>query len=386
MRVLVAMYTSPIGYPPIERAATILIDHGAEVRILGTYGHNTDAFGKLADDRVDLRLIRGVGRGVMQKLRYLFFTTWSLFHLLLWRPDWYYASDPMSTPAALVAAALGTRVLYHEHDVPADGGGSLFMRAVAAARKLVLQRAALVVVPNFERSRMLSARGTAGETLVVWNCPSRSEVVPRHPRDASNVLRAVYHGTIVPARLPLTIIDALARCRNRVELTVIGYETIGAPGYARELLERAESLGIGDRVTLAGILPRSKMLAVTSQSDIGLALMPMAGADINERTMAGASNKAFEYLAAGIPILIADLPDWRALYVERGVGLRADSANAASLASAFDWAFEHRDELSGMGELGQRVVEEEWNYEVQFDPVVQRLFEQWRAWVNPRGT
>jgi glycosyltransferase involved in cell wall biosynthesis len=370
------MYTSPVGYPPIERAATILLDHGAEVRILGTYGHNTDALGGLTDERVDLRLIRGVGSGVIQKLRYLFFNIWSLFHVILWRPDWYYASDPMSTPAALAAAALGTRVVYHEHDMPAGHGGSLFMRTVAAARKRLLQRASVVVVPNVQRAAILGAQPGTAETLVVWNCPSRSEVIAHHPTGEPGVLRAIYHGTVVPARLPLGLIDALARCRHRVELTVIGYETIGAPGYARELLERAERLGIGDRVSFVGILPRSKMLAWTSRSDIGLALMPMAGGDINERMMAGASNKAFEYLAAGIPLLVADLPEWRALYVDRGVALTGDTTDATSLASALDWAFEHRGALSEMGELGQRIVEEEWNYEVQFAPVVQRLFEQ----------
>lgn len=374
LRVLVAMYTSPVGYPPIERAATILLNHGAEVRILGTYGHNTDALGRLGDDRIDLRLVSGVGRGVIQKLRYLFFNIWSLCHVLWWRPDWYYASDPMATPAALVAAALGTKVVYHEHDVPADGAGSRFMRAIAASRKLLLRRAAIVIAPNAQRAALLAA-GSSGETLVVWNCPSRDEVVDHASGRETEVLRVIYHGTIVPARLPLAMIDALTQARHRIELTVIGYETIGAPEYGRTLRERADAHGIGDRVAFVGILPRVKMLEWASRSDLGLALMPMASGDLNERMMAGASNKAFEYLAVGTPVLVADLPEWRALYVERGVALAGDSSDAASLASALDWAFEHRDALSAMGKRGQRIVEEEWNYEMQFEPVVQRLFQ-----------
>jgi hypothetical protein len=49
--------------------------------------------------------------------------------------------------------------------------------------------------------------------------------------------------------------------------------------------------------------------------------MPKVSEDINMQAMVGASDKAFDYLACGLALLVSDLPDWRAIYVEAGYGL-----------------------------------------------------------------
>jgi hypothetical protein len=43
--------------------------------------------------------------------------------------------------------------------------------------------------------------------------------------------------------------------------------------------------------------------------------------DLNEQAMAGASNKPFDYLACGVPLLVSDLLDWRMMFVKPGYGL-----------------------------------------------------------------
>ena len=43
----------------------------------------------------------------------------------------------------------------------------------------------------------------------VWNCPSRAEVGPPHPVGDQQSLWVLYHGSIVPSRLPSTLVAAL---------------------------------------------------------------------------------------------------------------------------------------------------------------------------------
>ena len=46
--------------------------------------------------------------------------------------------------------------------------------------------------------------------------------------------------------------------------------------------------------------------------------MPRSTENINLRHMVGASNKAFDYMACGLPLLVTDLPEWVTAFVEPG--------------------------------------------------------------------
>jgi glycosyltransferase involved in cell wall biosynthesis len=94
--------------------------------------------------------------------------------------------------------------------------------------------------------------------------------------------------------------------------------------------------------------------------------------------MTGASNKPFDYLACGLALLVSDLPEWRALYVDNGYAVAVDPDNAHSIAAALNWLRMHPAEMRAMGERGRQRVFDEWNYETQFAPVLKHLRESQR--------
>ena len=106
---------------------------------------------------------------------------------------------------------------------------------------------------------------------------------------------------------------------------------------------------------------------------MGLALLPRDGHDLTDETMVGASNKPFDYMASGLALLVSDLPRWRATFVESGYGLACDSNDHKSIAAALLWFDEHREAMARMGERGRHRVLDEWNYEVQFAPLMATL-------------
>ena len=373
-RVMFVLYTNPAAYPSMERAARLLHKNGCTVRVLGAAGLGTDAMDATRVPDIDVRLISRAGQGAVQKLRYATFVLWSLAHLLAWRPDWLYASDMLTAPVALLAKLAGIHVIYHEHDTPVHTAPSVFLRIMSRARTEIMKRSDLVVTPSAGRSA--SARRESGrDVLTVWNCPDRSELRWRASptRQDRPTLRLVYQGSLVPGRLPLTILDAMARSSVPIELCVTGYETIGSANYAGDFLRRAASLGIAQHVHVLPVMPREVMLDRTAEGDLGLALMPKTTNDVNESTMAGASNKAFEYLACGVPLLVTDLDDWKRMFVDAGVALSCDPDEVGSIQSALEYAISHRDELERMGGLGRRQVDREWNYEMQFAPVIHAM-------------
>jgi glycosyltransferase involved in cell wall biosynthesis len=187
-------------------------------------------------------------------------------------------------------------------------------------------------------------------------------------------LSILYHGSIVPTRLPASVLTALSLLPDRVKLRIIGYETVGHMGYTRELRQIAEKLGIAHRVEFLGTLPtRAELLQSGRCSDVGLALMPHNSVDPNERTMSQASNKPFDYLAFGMALLVTDLPDWQAMFVDTGYGLACDAGDPESIASALRWFLDHPEEMRRMGEQGRQRVASEWHYESRFRPVLELL-------------
>jgi glycosyltransferase involved in cell wall biosynthesis len=321
---------------------------------------------------MDVRRFGSRPAGWRQKLHYLGYVAWVAAWTARWRPRWIYASDPLSAGAALVAGGLpGVRVVYHEHDSPAPESRTPFGRLILGTRRRLAGRAALCILPNAEREQWFRRdTGRMGPTVCVWNCPALDEVRPPRAPWAGPVLRLVYHGSIVPSRLPLTVFEALARLPSTVTLTVVGYETLGHLGYVRHLREVAEALGVGDRVEWRGAVRRADLFRWCEGADVGLALLPKSSPDRNEQSMVGASNKPFDYLACGTVPLVSDLPAWRDTYVGSGCAIACDPSDPGSLVDTIGWLARNPEQMRAMGEAGRRRVLEEWNYDRQFAPVL----------------
>jgi glycosyltransferase involved in cell wall biosynthesis len=318
--------------------------------------------------------------GWRQKVHYARFLLWVVSWTLRWRPSWIYASDPLACPIALLLSFMpGVRVVYHEHDSPMpdaerDPRTTRFMRTALGARRRLVRRAALCVLPAESRALRFQDTFQRARVLTVWNCPRRTEASRPHPPRQSDRLRVWYHGSIVPARVPLATVRALARLPDSVTLTIAGYETLGHQGWVEQLGRAASREGVAHRVMFLGPIPqRADLLQACGGHDVGLALLPLDAVDINEREMAGASNKPFDYMARSLALLVSDLPAWRAMYVDQGYARACDPGDPESIAAALRWFLEHPEETSAMGERGRRRIVDVWNYDRSFQPVLERL-------------
>jgi glycosyltransferase involved in cell wall biosynthesis len=376
-RVMYVQYTNPAAYPPLEHSASILAAAGCDVRLVGT-GVAGEPLTFQQSDRVRVALMPFEPAGWRQKVHYAQFASWVASQARQWQPDWVYVSDPLACPAALALRPLvDARFIYHEHDSPAEDSAahSAFMRVVLRARRALAARAELCVLPNAERAELFRQQtGRKRDVVTVWNCPMRAEVGGERDGGATSRLRVLYHGSIVPARLPRTVLPALASLPEPVSLVVAGYETAGHPGYVEALRREAGALGVIDRVTFAGTLPtREALMRQCRTCDVGMALLPITSEDVNERAMVGASNKVFDYLACGLAVLVGNMPVWRETFAEAGFGRTCDPASPESIARALGWLLEHPEERVAMGRRGRQRIAADWNYEHQFAPVLARI-------------
>ncbi len=371
-RIAYIQYSNPAGYPPLEHSSRILANQGWKVLVLGIGIAWMKDFALPPHPNITVRQFRACAPGWRQKLHYVWFTLSAVVQTLGWRVECVYVSDSLACPAGwLLSFWPGIRVIYHEHDWPADASSPL-MKLVLWTRHRLALRATLCILPNERRAEQFKrTMGREARVVCVWNCPTKNEVVAARPTRNGDDLWIVYQGSIVPARLPASLIEALVRLPETVKLRVIGYETPGSRGYSRQLRTLAEKIGVAARVEFAGTVPtRAEMFARCRQGDVGLAFMPKTSCDINEQAMTGASNKPFDYLACGLALLVSDLPDWRALYVDAGCGLACDPDSVESVAKALEMFVRKPLEMRQMGERGRQRILAEWNYENQFATVL----------------
>lgn len=370
-RIVYVQYGNAGGYPPLQHSIQILTAQGWEVLALGVHEPSTANLHLQPDARLTVKHLPKAP-AVLRAFHFLFFALWVWSWTRRWRARWMYASDLYATPAALLASVLlPVKVIYHEHDTPT--GNTFLARTSRVTRARLAHRAALCVLPNQERAETFARHfAVAAKTFCVWNCPTRAEVAALPARTDSQ-FRLLYHGSIVPSRLPLSVIDALAQLPERVCLRIVGYETIGHTGYVETLLQRARELELTARVEYIQQIPRFELLERARECDVGLGLVPLQSADGNEQTMIGASNKPFDYMACGLGMLVADLPDWRAAFVENGFARACNPNDAASIAGAVHWYLEHANEFAALRVRAQEKILREWNYENQFQPVLDIL-------------
>jgi glycosyltransferase involved in cell wall biosynthesis len=372
-RVLFVQATEPAAYPPLIRGSSLMAEAGWKVTFLSAPVVGMPLMLN-PHPRIAVYAIPARPSHVMGKAAYARYIASAAAFAIRVRPHVVYASDPLGAAPGLLAARLsGAHLVYHEHDSPAPGA---LQPRVARLRTAAARAARLVIFPNAERARIAGAElGFAPSRLrIVWNMPRRAELRPLVRISEPPPLIVYYHGSITPQRFPEAAVEAVRHFEGRVRLRIAGYEAPGARGYISRLAALGHAPSGEPLVEYMGPIPQlGDLLEQAAHAHVGLALMPRTTDDVNMRHMTGASNKAFDYMASGLALLVSDLVDWRRMFVAPGLARACDPADAHSLIAALDWFLDHPEERRTMAERGRPKIEAEWNYDIAFAPVMAEL-------------
>ena len=371
-RILFVQATNPAAYPPLIHASTLMADAGWEVTLLSA-PFAGDPIVMPAHPRMTVRTVRVRPSHVMSKLNYARYATAAARLARQLRPDVVYASDPLGAGPGLLAARLaGATLVYHEHDSPR---AEMLHPGLARLRTAAARAARLIVFPNGERARLAQGelRFADDRLQIVWNVPRRAELAGSAAA-TEPPLTVHYHGSITPERLPETVALVVRRMAGRVRLRIAGYEAPSASGYIRHLVGSDNGAAAGTLVEYVGHMPlRADLLAEAARAHVGLSLMPFNSGDLNMSHMAGASNKPFDYMAAGLALLVSDLADWKTMFVDPGFGLACTPTDVDSLSAALGWFIDHPEARKAMAARARNKIESEWNYDTQFRAVLESL-------------
>jgi glycosyltransferase involved in cell wall biosynthesis len=361
----------PAYLPPLIHASSLMADAGWQVTFLAAPFAGA-LLANPPDERIRVECMKMRPSHVIGKFAYLGYVQRAVRVAARLRPHVIYASDLASCGPALAASRVcGSPIVYHEHDSPDEAS---IPSALAVLRRALLRRANLIVFPNAERARAVQAKVgfEPGRISVVWNMPRREELRPIIVREMPPLI-IHYHGNISPTLLPETVVSALIRMKGAARLQIVGYEAPAAKGYVSRIMRLVTDAGLPEVITYLGAVPRSELFIPAVQAHVGLCLMPMQADDLNLRFMAGASNKAFDYMAAGLALLVPDLPEWREMYVAQGVARAMDPRDESAIVSAMEWFLNNPEKCQFMGNLARTKIDAEWNYDFAFRNVLEQM-------------
>jgi glycosyltransferase involved in cell wall biosynthesis len=226
-----------------------------------------------------------------------------------------------------VAARLlgGTAVVYDAHELWPDRNLRPEPRWwLIACEALFVRCAHRTITASPGYAEVIARRYRVREPQVIRNIPVITEpAAPGDPPAGEGVF--AYVGAVTRNRGLEVAIEAIAQV-PQARLRLLGPS--GA-AYRVELERLAADRGVADRVEFAGAVPPGGVIDSLRGATAGLALIQPACLSYE----LSLPNKIFEYLLAGLPVLVSDLPVMGSFVEERGIGLLARPDDPSDVAA-----------------------------------------------------
>jgi glycosyltransferase involved in cell wall biosynthesis len=263
------------------------------------------------------------------------------------RPAVVHSHDVNTLPTSWLAARLsGARLVYDAHEISTDREGYQSVRkAVGWVEKRLMPRADATITTTEARARFFARAYRIALPLVLQNRPRR-QAVPRLGRDLRAELRLAHDWPIIIYQGGLQSGRGLERLVTVAASLPASYLVlVGGGRLEGDLKQRVADLDAGNRIHFVPKVDLKELLAYTRGADIGV--QPIENTCLNHYTTD--SNKLFEYLMCGLPVVASDMPEIRKVVEAGECGLLVPPGSSADLAAALSRLIED-------GELRRRLA------------------------------
>lgn len=268
--------------------------------------------------------------------------------------DVMHANDVNTLPQA-IGAARGTKIVYDSHEVQTDRTGYGSMQG--KLERWLLHFVDQTIVENDTRAdyhqKLYGTRPS-----VLHNYPFYEPIVPQ-PRPLREELALapdepilLYQGGIQEGRGLERLIEAMPFI-DRGTLIFVG------DGKLKEkLMQLAAQSSEKSRIRFIEKVPLAELPSYTAAATVGFQVLQ----NVCFNHYSASSNKLFEYMAALIPVIAADLPEIRRVVETEGIGLIVDVESPHSIAEAVNRLVKDKS-LRGVMQERASVARRQYNWE-----------------------
>lgn len=209
-----------------------------------------------------------------------------------------------------------------------------------------------VICANDAIKKTFQNKGVKNSETVV-NFPIMANFLEKSHGRKGGPARLIYVGSLSEEYGIRQITKAAKMLKDRARLTLVG-------GFDDLLLEK-EIKGNNDcGIEFTGRIRHKEVFSYLRDADVGLICF---GSSVSYLETGFGSNKLFEYMGAGLPVIASDYPVLKKIIEGCGCGICVDSSDPGRIAQAAEYLISHKDESRKMGENGRQAVIQKYNWE-----------------------
>lgn len=235
---------------------------------------------------------------------------------------YYWAADLYSLSVARKMAASEKKFLYYDSreiysSLASLASKPLEQRILAWLEKKWVKDVDKIIVSGELDAEYLKENLISGKPYyTVMNVPpykykpAANKIREHYPEATSGKKILIYQGMISEGRGISSIVQALPYLEDCILFI------IGEGDFTQIIQNTALSLNVNDRVLIYGMVPYKELPLWTASADIGISIIKPVSYSYN----LALPNKLFEYIMAGIPSLITELPAMQAILDKYKIG------------------------------------------------------------------
>lgn len=198
----------------------------------------------------------------------------------------------------------------------------------------------------------IQAKYPAHKTHLVRNFPITKAIVSTHRKHFQVPLKLVYAGGLTKVRGIYELLEAITQLSFPVELNLYGQ--FNDVAYEQQC---KSSLG-WTQVQFHGLVPMREVYQELHQYDIGLGLLHPI-----KNYLTSLPVKAFEYMAAGIPMLFSDFKYWKTVFGE--YSYFANAQQPKEIAKAIEYMVNNEQDAFEKTRSARNKIRHEWSWEAE---------------------
>lgn len=283
------------------------------------------------------------------------------------RPDVIHANDlDALIPAYMAKRKLGCRLVYDSHEINVENYISkrrtLLAFVMETLERYLVKRVDIMVCVSNAASNYFAKKYRINKPLVITNCALKSDIIDNN-KDKREGFEVLNHGQFYAGRgydIMARACDLLKRFPE-IKLAVRGF------GIMEEELhnivnecENKEHFVFYPKVTIQELIP------LAAKSHVGVAITEPICLNFE----LSVSNKLFEYAAAGLPVIMSDIPEHRYLNDKYHFGIILSDNTAQSFANAVIKLYTDKSLYCELSRNSKQMVQEV-NWENEFRSLIQ---------------
>jgi len=328
-KVYIAVTNDLVTDNRVHKVAQTLLKSDAEIILLGAKKSYNTPVGKrpYSTRRFAMVFKKGVFFYAEYNIRLFLFLLFRKFDIIV-------SNDLDTLPASYCAGKLrGKKIVYDSHEFFTEVP-ELVNRNFPRRVWLLIER---LILPRLKHAYTVST--SIAETYnrlykiqmeVIQNVPLFNDNANDSPETKTEQKIILYQGSLNVGRGLEQMINAMQFIDNA------HFKIIGDGDIVQQLEQQIKEKALEKKVTIKGRMPFQELPAETSKADLGIALEENIGLNYYYAL----PNKLFDYIQAGVPVLVSPFPEMQKIVNQYEIGTVYDHKDAKMLAQKIDEIFE----------------------------------------------